>query len=409
MCDLTAGHRWYRCLVLLLITICASRPGSAHDAHDKPDPPMFVFDRADRTAETTMAGDALSYDADVLTRADGTTVICWLQYVPHEGDTIWLGNWTTDGVADARSLDGQPGQYARPTLTETDDGALWLSYEQQVDGQWDVLLRRELGDGEFGEPRRVGESPRSDFRHQVAVAGDALWFVWQSDRQGQFDIACRRVTDDSLGESMYVSDSPRGDWHPQIAVSASSDGQSVFVGWDRFDGESYDAMLRIGQTGDEDGELGWTRTLTVAGSPAFEGRVQLATAAGGVWIGWEEGAENWGQPYRARRGQEELYLNLGDHHGPLHTAIAVCGWATYRATERSVRSHTRCHNRRSVQRSGVATATTRCRTGRITNGGSSRSTVPAGFGLRIDTSTRPGWVSSRIITSREAGGCMRVV
>ena len=315
----------------------AARVSLAHEGHSDAKPPAtnqpssrsqqfpclrrFDYDTPDRTVQATPAADALSYEADIFTRADGTTSIAWLQYTPHHGDTIWLGTWADDGVSNAVQITGQPGQFARPTLSETADGSLWLSYEQQIDGQWDVFVMRQQ-DGAFGQPRKVSQSSGSDIRHQAVATGDSLWFTWQSDHGGQFDIVCRRASRDSLGESTFLSNSPRGDWHPQIAVSPAVDGNEadvLFVAWDRFNGDSYDVVLRVGRSSKADVSPEWGPALAVAGSPAFEGRVQLAAAPdGGAWIGWEEGAENWGQPYRARRGQEELYLKLHDTHGPLH-------------------------------------------------------------------------------------------
>ncbi len=190
--------------------------------------------------------------------------------------------------------------------------------DQKFD-QWDVFAV-PLEKGTPAEPARRLSSPfGADINHAVAADQEGgLWFVWQSADNRKFNIFACRITkagnDEmqveegfSLGaKGRNLSASFRGgSWHPSVAV----DGQNnVYVAWDAYENGSFNVYLEI-HRGNEVG-----KTWKVAESPAFEGRVKVASAGReGVYLAWEEGGENWGKPFRG-----VLTPLISDHKGPLH-------------------------------------------------------------------------------------------
>ncbi len=265
----------------------------------------FAYDKPDQTIEAKMMGGANEYEGDVASIGDAMW-FTWLEFIPDKGDRLFVGT----GGADKRTSSVAIGRfgsysYARPTLTVDSRQQLWLSYEVEVGGQWDVFAQRLKQGKPVGEPIRVSPAPGADIRHRVAADSQGgLWFVWQSDRGGQFDVVARRVDASQQGEVETVSSNIHGDWHPDVAV----DGEILYVVWDRFDGTSYDVVMRVRT------DQGWKRPVMIASGPAFQGRAEVVVdPRHRVWVAWEEGGENWGRPFRGIST-----LALTDDRGPLH-------------------------------------------------------------------------------------------
>ncbi|MDO8541844.1 MAG: DUF3604 domain-containing protein [Opitutaceae bacterium] len=308
--------RDHRTLLLACAALRAAIPAAAHPqpARQEEPPPTqtnFVYDPAAEMVAGEAFGTPLGYEAHVASW-QGALWSTWLEFTPGKGDRIHIGTRGGGGRPWTSRPINAPGTYAEPTLTLDARDRLWLSYEAETGGQWDVWIVR-LQDGvPVGEPQRVSAGKGADINHCVAAApSQGLWIAWQSDQQGQFDVLARRVSDEGMGEVATVSPHPRGDWQPSVVVAANG---VVHVGWDAYDGESFNVHLRSL----DDGR--WGPVRDVARSPAFEGRVQLAAdQLNRVWIAWEEGERNWGAPFRGNHKPE----NLSDERGPLHRFRAL--------------------------------------------------------------------------------------
>ncbi|MEO2046715.1 MAG: DUF3604 domain-containing protein [Pirellulales bacterium] len=294
-------------LTLTVLTLTGSNENLWAHSHTAKELPNFQYDAADETIVSTVLGERLEYDADVVV-LDAARWIAWLEFTRGKGDRIWVGR-NRDTRAELRKLVTlEHGSYANPTLTCDHQQRLWLSYEQEQDGQWDLFVLR-LADGSPADvPIRVSQATGADIRHVTVADGQGgIWFVWQSDQSGQFDILARKleVSTGSLGSVEIVSTQSLGDWHPHAAIDSHG---TVMVVWDAFDGESFNVHLRRRQRGH------WGDMVNITRSPSFSGRSQVAVdQKDRVWVGWEEGAENWGRPFR---GIETLAIT--DQHGPLH-------------------------------------------------------------------------------------------
>ncbi len=290
-------------IVILLLIAAAYR--TTEDA-----PQHFYYDAADSSVAVEYLGNTEFYDPGVAVN-DGEVWLTWLEFIPGEGDVIWVGKKDGDGWANQQKVIEQPGRFARPTLTFDSKKRLWLSYERYVpkQKQWDVVARMHEGDGKFGPPMTVSENPGNDINHSVAAGKDgALWFAWQGDHEGRFEIFARRLSEEVSAEKMErISHTAHGDWRPSIAVGSSGD---VVVAWDYYNGEDFDVLYKRRTPG------GWKETIVAAGGPAFQGRAQIAAnSKNEFWLLWEEGEKNWGKFYR---GNEKVWDNVTDAYGPVH-------------------------------------------------------------------------------------------
>ncbi len=267
----------------------------------------FVYDQADETIKASMLDDdGELYGPHSVATSEGLWMT-WLKFTPGKGDEIHIAlRSKTKSLADT-IVSERRGRYARPTLTIDSTGKLQMTYESfdEKAQQWDIFLRSHLGDGKFGPASRVSTGSSNDINHRVSPGPKGgLWVIWQADVNGQFDILARRVGGKRATDVKAIASKA---WSPSIAVGA---GGVVTAAWDAYDGESYNVMLRR-RVGDK-----WTAASAIAAGPAFQGRAQLAPAgADRTWILWESGADKWGKPHR---GMPHKNPKMSDSYGPLH-------------------------------------------------------------------------------------------
>jgi len=289
---------------LALPVLCACQ--SIHIARN------FEFDPQDKLIETSVWDNPNFYDADTVAYGNKLWVV-WLEFVPDQGDIIHVECRQNGKPIFTKKVTTQAGKYANPTITIDRNKNLWLSYEAETLKQWDIFVTTLQDDKSFSPAWRVTDGPGPDINHRTAADPvKGIWMVWQSDRNGQFDILAARISEkDKVQVSNVSKDSPMGDWHPDIAVTP---GRAVFVAWDAYDGESYNVYTRIRV------KNSWNKIAAVTSSPAFEGRVSLTPDnTGRAWIAWEEGADNWGKHYlNQMRNYPARYLNITDKYGPMH-------------------------------------------------------------------------------------------
>ena len=302
-------------VVLLALSALWPRGAVSQEGADAAKAEIYAYDSADETIVPTMLGEKDQYDSAVLAVDEGVWV-AWLEFVPGRGDHVWVGLREGEAWKQKECATKQHGKYARPTLTRDSVGRTWLSYEAErvPDRQWDVMLSLREGDGRYSPARRVSGNPGADISHRVtADSRGGLWFVWQSDRNGQFDVLARYVGGEDwktlpAGPTHVVSVSERGDWCPAVAPVAG--GRGCVVLWDSYDGESFNVLGRACIDGQ------WKPVFTVAGGPAFQARPDVVCdARGRVWVLWEEGALNWGKAFRSKG---PTWNNVTDVYGPLH-------------------------------------------------------------------------------------------
>jgi len=296
------------CVIPLLFAFAWQGSSRAQDPIEH----FYLYDDADETIEGTLLGNDLYHDGSVTIRGEEVWM-AWLEFVPGEGEHLWIGQRGKKGWIFRKRMTEKPGIYANPTLNVLgeESGDMWFSYEVEDNGQWDIFMGRLNRRWEMVDPIKVSESVGADIDHQMVPIRDAgIWFIWQSDQRGQFDILARWVAKDgSMATIEKVSDSPAGDWKPSVAAV----GLSVFVTWDSYNGNDYDVLGRYRRG------MSWEPIIPIATSPAFEGRARVAVNSNDeVWVTWEEGAEHWGHKYVSAYYPQKVFVSLTDERGPLH-------------------------------------------------------------------------------------------
>lgn len=301
------------CHCRLTLLLALALPCTLQALEEPAETARFEFDPADTTVPARMLDGELRYDADLARGRDGLWMT-WLEFVPDEGDEVWIAREANGQWVDRTRVSAKPGRYAHPTLTADSEERLWLTFEVEGAGGWRMLAGRQEEGGKFGSFQSVGTVNGFSINHRAAPARNGgLWVVWQGTTDGRFRIYAARVHPGSEPLINIMGDSESGGcWSPDVVATQQG---GVVVAWDGFDGESFNVYARRLSA---DGH--WGDPITVAETPAYEARPRLAAGADGqVWIAWEEGGENWGRPYTSQmRLKSPDSIEIHDTHGPLH-------------------------------------------------------------------------------------------
>lgn len=294
----------------------------------------FHFDKADEIIPSTLLENHFAYDAGIAASKDGLW-LAWLEFVPGKGDELWVGLRGKDGWKSKAKLSGQPGDYAKPTVTVDAQEKLWVTYETALTkGNWQVFVRSLQKGGAFSEERIVSSNRAANISHCVAVdPTNGLRVVWQGEYPGRFQISAAWVWNDEISPpSPAFSEIPGNCWSPRATVSPDGD---LHIVWDAYDGGSYDVFERsfrvVWHTGSIGGRgyavatnvtmsaLRMGPHLKVASTANFEAHAQIASDKNGkLWMSWEEDGENWGGRYAARLPGRKDSTHMTDKVGPVH-------------------------------------------------------------------------------------------
>jgi hypothetical protein len=221
----------------------------------------------------------------------GKQYLAWVAY-QNEKDRVLLverdgpeGSWS-----EPIEVAG-PGDHFRVALASTHDDALWIVWSSQREHNWD-LYGRPYRNGKLGEEIRLTEAAGPDIWHSMTTdyRGRA-WLVWQGFRDGQSDIFARCADGDGWHEPVRVSDSKANDWNPSIAADPKED--RVWIGWDSYETGSYSVRIRS-LAGGPKPVLG--EVLLPEKTERFQAHINLACDhEGRLWAAWDEAGAQWGK------------------------------------------------------------------------------------------------------------------
>ncbi len=275
----------------------------------------FEYDPADETVHAAIVGGDTCYDPHVVA-AGGKLWLTWLEFEPVKGDRIWIGtreadsaDWTT-----RKCITPEPGMYQNPTLTPDKTGGFWLTFEQGQGEKWSVAVLKLRADGSVDDRSAQATLIGAGINHRTAAAADGVWVVWQTPKDGVFNIAVARLTADGVKDAETIGRTgTASDWEPGIAVAPNGD---VRVVWDARDGSqtSYDIYTRVRT------KAGWQPQAILSAEKGFEACPRVAIdPAGRTWAAWEEGNQNWGEHYIPEMCKTSpTRLDMTDINGPLH-------------------------------------------------------------------------------------------
>ncbi|MEW6358598.1 MAG: DUF3604 domain-containing protein [Planctomycetota bacterium] len=181
----------------------------------------------------------------------------------------------------------------RVALAPAKAGA-WLVASCDVGGNWDIYLW-QIGPEGAGSPIRVTSDAATDINPTIATAGDRTFVGWETNQGGPRQIMVAEVADGKAGEAKPVSTAATWNYYPAMAGDAS--GKAWLV-WESFRDGSYDIY-----GAPFDGQA-WAAERCLSKDPRIEHRPAVAFGKDGAWMAWE--VMMYGYPaYRTGNAQEQ--------------------------------------------------------------------------------------------------------
>jgi hypothetical protein len=256
-------------------------------------PQSYLNGRASATAVpatealATDSPEAVDYPSITETQ-DGTL---WLAYQAWTdgGDRVLVTRFAHSEWSPPESVTDSPGDYFRTAIAQDSAGRIWVVWAAQVDSNFD-LYARSYEAGHWARIERLTSAPNSDIFHTMTRGADGkLYLAYQSARSGSFAVYMRILDGHEWSPEIKVSSDSGDNWEP--ALAAAPDG-SVTILWDTYARGNYDIVARTWR----EGKLG--PEFPIAQSGASEARVSAQyDPQGRLWMAWDEGDWNWGKDY----------------------------------------------------------------------------------------------------------------
>jgi hypothetical protein len=221
---------------------------------------------------------------------------------------LWLrvleGDDGTEPRPLAEPLDDEPApgyaDLSPAAIRRTGPGgdALWLFWESDREGAWDVWGRVHDGT-HWATPFRVTDHREPDRRPGVALgAGGTLWVFWESGRRGPTEIWGRSHSDGGWSHTARVTESPGHDREPAAALD---EDDRLWLVWRRDHADHSRLYARVL----DDGAWGPEAPVeppSVGEAPWRDESPALARRGSELWLLW----------HSDRTGRWELWASVHD-------------------------------------------------------------------------------------------------
>jgi hypothetical protein len=145
---------------------------------------------------------------------DGSVHVVWHDDSPGNYDIFYAvkppgGEWSTP-----LNISNSAGSSYWPSAAVAADGSVHVAWHDDTLGNWEALSASKAADGEWSPATNLSQSAGTSFIPKLLVAGDGLvYVVWQDDTSGKWEI-------------FSASKPPDGPWSAPVNVS-NSDGDSA--------------------------------------------------------------------------------------------------------------------------------------------------------------------------------------
>ncbi len=223
---------------------------------------------------------------------DGSAWAVWQTY-EGGGDRLSASHFVSRQWAKPIAGPGTPGDLYKPVCGVAGDGTLVVVWSRQEAANWDLWWSAYTRE-RWSEPQRLTTAPGADFAPRLTrTPAGTLALVWQAWRANPaagnagFDILLAERKDGRWTQPELVTANPANDWAPDITAAPNG---VLSVVWDSYRNGDYDVYLRQ-KTGGS-----WGPEIPIAASDRFEGYSSIASDSQGVvWIAYEERSKKWGK------------------------------------------------------------------------------------------------------------------
>jgi hypothetical protein len=243
-------------------------------------------DGADLRPSTLSTPDSEDEFIDIAPDGHGGLWAVWQSWDGTD-DAVLGRHWTEGHWGSIETISASRGDYHRPQVTAWPDGRAVVVWAANEGGNVELVARWRDPDGSWSQPKTLTDNPFNDFHHKLVLEPSGqCWIVWQAVIDGQYDVLAAALDPEGLGEPVRVTEHPASDREPNVAATDTG----LAIVWDSYRNGSYDIYLRM-LSGGELGPL-----VPMAASPNYEAHASVTVdRQGRVWVAWDDGGANWGQ------------------------------------------------------------------------------------------------------------------
>src|SRR6266542_3012164 len=122
---------------------------------------------------------------------NGRVWVAWVSFSETEGASqVFARSFENGRWTPPVQISETAGDYHKPAVAVSEDGAVWVAWPAQVRNNWDIY-GRVLRNGSWGKTERWTTHAGPDLAPQLVAAKGRVLLVWQSLRKDNFDILYR--------------------------------------------------------------------------------------------------------------------------------------------------------------------------------------------------------------------------
>ncbi|MEO9365368.1 exo-alpha-sialidase [Candidatus Nitrosocaldus cavascurensis] len=162
---------------------------------------------------------------------DGTIYIAWQQHVARNNTEIMLSMSIDNGLTFTKPVNISNTEHLdeNPRLAVGDDGTLYIAWQSNVDGNYEIMLA-QFKDGRLKtKPTNMSSNVGSSINPRLAVNNTNVYLAWQDNTIGNYEIMLRVSTDNgkTFNDAINISNNTGNSVDPLLVV----DGSNVYIAW----------------------------------------------------------------------------------------------------------------------------------------------------------------------------------
>ncbi|MBN2240076.1 MAG: exo-alpha-sialidase, partial [Dehalococcoidales bacterium] len=170
---------------------------------------------------------------DIYQTTDGDVWVFWYSYRSGNFD-IWYTITNDGGIswADPVQFTFNTDEDMQPSVTQTSDGRLLVTWSSLRSENWDIWYRESTNDGlSWSYPIRITTDSELDMEPSIIQMNDGqIWIVWASYRSGHFEIWQKSSNDNGQTWSSANQITNGNNFYREPSVTQTDDGK-IWIAW----------------------------------------------------------------------------------------------------------------------------------------------------------------------------------
>jgi hypothetical protein len=249
---------------------------------------------------------------------------------------IPAGNTVT--WSDETRLTTHEGWDLRPSILQMNDGRIWVVWESDRNGNWDIFYA--IHNLSWSDPMPLITNPNRDISASLMQTNDGtIWLFWSSNRTGNFELFCKNSSNNgwSWSNATQLTEDSGHDFAPSTIQTANG---TIWVVWQSNRYNGYDLLYKTSNDG-----WSWsnaTRLTTNVYNDEYPSITQ--TRDGTIWVVWQyikkviliycktssDGGASWSDDIQLSELATHTYMDVTPSIAQMRDGVIWLFWASDR-------------------------------------------------------------------------------